>query len=147
VDEIKGIGILTRVAAACQRPYYEAKPMFTQIWQENSELDWRTPLTAYIMPNLMRSSEHQAATDAHCLALRIACALRQFKHAQGAYPANPEALVPAHLAVVPLDPFSGRPFIYRTVGNGFVLYSVGANGQDDHGNADKQADIVCQFKT
>jgi hypothetical protein len=33
----------------------------------------------------------------------------------------------------PTDLFSGKALIYRPAENGFVLYSVGANGKDDGG--------------
>ncbi len=33
----------------------------------------------------------------------------------------------------PDDVFSGRPFVYRRKGDGFVLYSVGPNLGDDGG--------------
>ena len=35
-----------------------------------------------------------------------------------------------------LDPYSGRPFIYRTDGTTFELYSVGVDGVDDGGRTD-----------
>lgn len=46
-----------------------------------------------------------------------------------------------------IDPFNGKPFLYRTTPAGFVLYSVGANGLDDggdlgKGNADKMIGIL-----
>lgn len=33
----------------------------------------------------------------------------------------------------PTDPFTGKPFLYRKSGSGFVVYSIGADGVDDGG--------------
>lgn len=38
------------------------------------------------------------------------------------------------MPAVPLDPFSGEPFIYKRCDKGYLLYSVGANGTDDDGD-------------
>jgi hypothetical protein len=40
---------------------------------------------------------------------------------------------PKFLSVQPVDPFSGKPLVYRQEGNGFVLYSIGENMNDDGG--------------
>jgi hypothetical protein len=46
-----------------------------------------------------------------------------------------EALAPKYLAEVPGDLFSGKPLIYRPSEKGYLLYSVGVNGQDDQGRS------------
>lgn len=38
---------------------------------------------------------------------------------------------------LPVDPFSGKSFKYKTAGKGFVLYSIGANLRDDQGTSPK----------
>ncbi len=40
-----------------------------------------------------------------------------------------------YLAEVPQDLFTGRPLVYRRTKQGYVLYSVGANGRDDGGRS------------
>jgi hypothetical protein len=51
----------------------------------------------------------------------------------GALPGSLDELVPAHLATVPIDPFSGRPVRYRSFAGGYVVYSLGVNEKDDGG--------------
>jgi hypothetical protein len=34
---------------------------------------------------------------------------------------------------LPDDPFTGKPFLYRPQGIGYLLYSVGPNGKSDGG--------------
>ena len=65
---------------------------------------------------------------------RIAAALAAHRASAGKYPASLDALSPKPLASLPLDPFSGQPFVYRTMGDGYVLYSLYENGVDDLGS-------------
>jgi hypothetical protein len=51
----------------------------------------------------------------------------------GTYPENLEILVPEFLNEVPIDPWSGKPLLYRRTDEGCVVYSVGDNLQDDNG--------------
>ena len=61
-------------------------------------------------------------------------ALRCYLAEQGHQPARLEQLVPQYLQRVPLDPFSGKPVIYRPQGTHWLLYSVGPDGVDDGGS-------------
>lgn len=60
-------------------------------------------------------------------------ALARYREEQGRYPERLDQLVPAFLANLEIDVFSGKPLLYRRTADGFVLYSVGPNGQDDGG--------------
>ena len=47
-----------------------------------------------------------------------------------------------------IDPFSGRPFIYRPKGDGFLIYSLGRNRRDDGGVGGRnltEGDLVGSF--
>lgn len=73
-----------------------------------------------------------AQTVAHLAT--VACALERHRWSHEAYPETIETLAPGLLAEVPRDLFDGAPLRYeRTPGPGFRLYSVGFNGQDEHG--------------
>ena len=56
-----------------------------------------------------------------------------------------EELVPAYLATVPEDPFSGQPLRYRLEGTAFVLYSVGQDQQDDGGKPGTHRQSMFEF--
>jgi|GEM_PF-2866854 len=63
-----------------------------------------------------------------------ACALERHRLAHGAYPESLTPLVPAFLPAVPLDVINGDPLHYHLNPDGtFTLYSVGLDGDDDHG--------------
>lgn len=51
----------------------------------------------------------------------------------GAMPPSLQAAVPAYLASVPLDPFSGDPLTYKPDADGYLLYSLDTNLRNDGG--------------
>jgi type II secretory pathway pseudopilin PulG len=65
--------------------------------------------------------------------LYLAFALAAYQRDQGRYPKELDALAPKYLKKIPNDLFSGNPLVYRPSENGYLLYSVGVNGQDEQG--------------
>ncbi len=69
---------------------------------------------------------------------RIAVALAAFRGGQedpgeACYPDRLDELVPRFLKSLPLDPFTGDPFVYERRGEGFLLYSLDEYGVDEGG--------------
>lgn len=62
----------------------------------------------------------------------VAVLRHRLAHA-GALPERLEDLVPQHLVAVPADPFDGQPLRYRRLNPGFVVYSTGADLEDNDG--------------
>ena len=76
----------------------------------------------------------QTSNDAYNNLLLTELALRAYREGRGAYPASLNALVPAYLPRVPLDPFTdGQPLRYRLANGRPLLYSVGPDATDDGG--------------
>ena len=65
--------------------------------------------------------------------LRVELALAGYRLEYGAYPERLAELAPEHIDVLPEDPFSGKPLVYRLTPKGYLLYSIGPNGVDDDG--------------
>lgn len=73
--------------------------------------------------------------------LMVASALRAYRVASGHYPKRLSQLKPAYLKNLPNDPFASlgedvlwsAPLHYTSQGDTFLLYSVGPDGRDDHG--------------
>jgi hypothetical protein len=78
-------------------------------------------------------------TDRRAAALLLAIRLYQFDH-DGRLPVTLDALVPAYLPAIPLDPFSptGHPLRYRLDNYRVCVYSVGTD-EIDNGAADESA--------
>ncbi|MDB6110705.1 MAG: hypothetical protein JWR69_2455 [Pedosphaera sp.] len=69
-----------------------------------------------------------------------AIALKRFHLVHGAYPERLEILVPDYLQRPPIDPMDGKPLRYRLrPGGEFLLYSVGEDGEDNGGDANRVA--------
>lgn len=83
------------------------------------------------MPEYVLQSRDTAATQV-ALA-RIALALHQHKRSFGSYPSSLRELRHTQDMKAPLDPYSGKSFIYKPRGNRYVLYSVGSDLKDNGG--------------
>ena len=75
----------------------------------------------------------RAAEKADLQVTRVAMALAAYRAEHDAFPPKLAKLAPKHLAKVPGDRFSDTELTYRRTDDGYVLYSVGPNGQDDNG--------------
>ncbi|MEX0866999.1 MAG: hypothetical protein WD030_06535, partial [Pirellulales bacterium] len=72
------------------------------------------------------------------LQARAAIALAQYRAAHGEYPDKLAQLAPEFAAEEPKDYFTGQPLKYLRTAEGYHLYSVGPNGQDNGGLDAKQ---------
>ncbi len=64
---------------------------------------------------------------------QVLLALSAYKDRFGSYPANLGELRTKLGWKIPEDPFSGKDFIYKRDGKGFLLYSIGPDLKDDGG--------------
>jgi hypothetical protein len=87
---------------------------------------------------------YQAMTDL----LRLHYALRAFQLVESRLPKSLQDLEGRELNTIPLDPYSGKDFIYLPGKDRYILYSIGPNGVDDGGlvnNQDReQGDLVLE---
>lgn len=67
--------------------------------------------------------------------LTVAFALTDWKLKHGSYPDSLENLVPDYLERPPADLFNGKPLNYQKTDDGFLIYSVGANHEDESGRS------------
>jgi hypothetical protein len=79
--------------------------------------------------------------------LQTHLAIRLYRLDEDRLPESLDELVPKYLPSVPQDPFATGPLIYRLSDEGYVLYSVGANRQDDGGieqDSSGRVDVLLQ---
>jgi hypothetical protein len=67
---------------------------------------------------------------------RAGLAALRYHSEKGIYPSDLQSMNLSDL----LDPFTGKPLIYRSTPSGFTIYSVGENGIDDGGAKSDKAD-------
>jgi hypothetical protein len=67
-------------------------------------------------------------------ALITTIAILRYKEDKGSFPKNLDDLVSAgYLKKLPMDPYSDGPLVYKQQGDDFILYSLGADFDDDGG--------------
>ncbi|MEI6473993.1 MAG: hypothetical protein WCO75_01235, partial [Planctomycetota bacterium] len=95
---------------------------------------WRWCLVSFLTPALGKASHVSAVGRAVCLATATGYAAERYRRAHGAWPGAASDLVPAFMATVPEDPWSGKPVLMSSDADGFRIWSIGRDGVDDRGD-------------
>jgi hypothetical protein len=113
-----------------------------QIWDENA-YGWHNHLQVFLqhLTNSYGANYENVRKDvlpktqAINRLMIIELALRQYRSATGAWPETLNELAPKHISRVPIDPFDpeGHALRYVRTADGYLLYSVGYDGDDDGG--------------
>jgi len=93
---------------------------------------------SYLLSSLVMSAYSKivirdASIQASLRLAIAALAVEQYRVNLGTLPTTLMELTPQFLPVLPKDPFNGKPLRYQRLAQGYVLYSIGADGQDDGG--------------
>lgn len=87
-----------------------------------------------LLPPVATQHLRSAEAQARLMAAQVALAIEAYRlRNKSKLPAKLADLVPKDLATVPQDPFDGKPFRYRRLETGYVVYSVGPDGKDNEG--------------
>jgi len=142
-DEASYVDIMSRVANAAKMPYYEAYAHLTQIERDIRDLPRTRVVSGRVVLALLRAFEAQARHEAMLDLMQIGILVEQYKARTGSFPGTLDAIAADLGGSVPVDPFSGKSYRYRPLGEKFLLYSIGANRFDDGGTHDyREGDIV-----
>ncbi len=131
-DEATFLRLMARQVQASGRPYLEAKAELDAIEPQLREARMAM-LSAMIVPVYARVYSKRDASVTRVDLCRIALALKSYKSHHGQYPQNLAQLQHELPWTLPKDVFSGRDFIYRRQAEGFLIYSVGPDFDDDGG--------------
>jgi hypothetical protein len=91
-------------------------------------------LLSNFLPAITAVFDAQDRNQTKLVLVRVAAALAVHRARSGTYASKLDELAPTVLPILPIDPYSGKPLIYRRRGDGYVLYSVFKNGVDDGGS-------------
>lgn len=86
-----------------------------------------------LLPALTQIGIAEDRAEQRMRSLNVVLALAAYRSDHGGYPERLEALSPRYLPELPQDVFTGESLQYRTTAGGYLLYSVGPNGEDDGG--------------
>ncbi len=132
-----------RLAEFAGLPFWEAQDAEAKIEREAEALPFRDVYARRWRISALIQHRAWATDQARHDGARLAVALARCRLSRGACPAKLDDLVPEFLPVLPLDPFTGKPFLYRTAGDSARVYSLaqvgvdlggGTTGADDMGN-------------
>lgn len=103
-------------------------------WGEEVDEPAAPPLLEPLIPATASAHIRHLTDQASDRGLLLTLALQLWEQEHGAWPETLEALLPDYLAALPTDPFTaGEPFRYALADDGYTLYSVGPDGDDDGG--------------
>jgi len=105
----------------------------------------RNILLNILMPAVDKIIELSCRNKAAAQAAVTVLALLRYQKDNALYPENLHELVTAgYLKNLPPDPYTDKPLVYRKTEDGFLLYSVAGNLQDDRGLVGRDHDGKAQ---
>jgi hypothetical protein len=117
---------------ADEHDYRAFDKAFLQVSEELEEGTWRlTGVASKIFPVYSNMGANLLNIEVERRLCRLATRLLLESAATGSFPAQ----LP-NVGDLTIDPFSGKPFLYKRHKDGFILYSVGKNGVDESGDWD-----------
>lgn len=108
----------------------------------------RNPVRRRIMPILKSIYVECGRLETERDAAFITAGLEYYYSKNKSYPEKLSDLVPKYLPSLPPDPFSGKPFVYKKINEGWQIYSVGSDLEDNGGekhsyySEDGEGDII-----
>lgn len=119
VERSRGPGVLLALLGG--------KPAITQTMSD--------VLIALLLPAVQQVGIAEGRGIQRMRNLEIAFALATYRADRGSYPDSLEPLAPKYIAEIPIDLFTGQPLKYSKTTDGYQLYSVGDNEQDEEGRS------------
>jgi hypothetical protein len=109
-----------------------------QAWEADCRAS-RNPLIRRFLPAMAKVHLAECRSQALLRSATVALACERYRLRHKAWPATLEVLVQEKLLdAVPADPFDNQPLRYRRTKDGIVVYSVGVDLTDNHGNIDPE---------
>jgi len=115
-----------------------------QIWRSGEHKYYI--LSMMLLPALESAIFREATGLAEVRMAQTALAIERFRLAKQSLPENLNQLVPEFLSAVPEDPCDGQPLRFRQLEKGYLVYSVGKDGQDN-GGRERPANAKSSDKT
>jgi hypothetical protein len=134
-EELTYLETMDRVITQAALPYREAVKIRPSVDQILRDIPWRrqgiVTVLAVVAPT--RAQKLRDRGVANLGLAQVSLLLKAYRATHGVYPASLTELRGFAGCPMPSDPFSGRRFVYRREGAGFVVYSWGPNLKDDGG--------------
>jgi hypothetical protein len=133
LDEVQYLRHMQVLVALAGKSYEQNVKGQQRLEKEKARLPWYAVVTNTLAPIFTRATQARDEARATVGVMQAALALRDYQIQHGSYPASLSDLRAAGGWAIPHDPFSGKPFLYRREGAGYLVYSVGPDLKDDGG--------------
>jgi len=133
LDELTYLAYMGRQVELTKLPYREAGPKIKALRQEMTTMPFYLVVTRLLTAVFSKATQRRDWAVANIGLCRVVLALKAYKYKHGAYPQSLRQLQETLHWELPEDPFSGTDFIYQRHGEGFMLYSIGQDLDDDGG--------------
>lgn len=132
---------MDRLIEAAGKPWRDAAATWVEVSDAAllARRRYSRPVTSMILPALHKAGMAFDRGIARSGCGKLAVTLRLYRMKHNRYPEQLSALVPGFIDKLPADPFSGKDYVYRKEGKGFIVYSLGSNMTDDGGVEDPKA--------
>jgi hypothetical protein len=134
--------LTNEAVAIAQRPIAERAQLWKS-WEGEMNRLQRAPFLAYtaaipvfMMPALSRASDALSRYAGELGSTAILIAAERHRLKTGAWPTTIDAIDSNILSSAPSDPYSGQPYRMERRGGRLIVYSLGPNGKDEHGEYD-----------
>ena len=133
MDAIMYVNLMEGYIEAAQLPPHKRQSASDAVVAKIGTISKIHILLRIIMPALSRVTTIDIRTIAQLRTAQVGLAVERYRLASGSLPDTLSDLVPAYLGAVPKDPFDGKELRYKKLETGFVVYSIGEDGNDDGG--------------
>jgi len=132
-DAITYIDLMEGYIEAAQLPPHKRQSASDAIGAKIDTISQIHILLRTFMPALSRVTTIDIRTIAQLRTAQTGLAIQRYRLATGSLPDALSDLVPTYLEAVPKDPFDDKELRYKKLETGFVVYSIGEDGNDDGG--------------
>jgi type II secretory pathway pseudopilin PulG len=133
MDAIIYLDLMSDYIKATQLPPYQRQEAASAVDTKFGKTSRIHILLHIIMPALSRCTTTDVRIAAQLRTAQTGLAIERYRLAAGKLPDTLAELIPAYLDAVPKDPFDGKDLRYKKLETGFVVYSIGEDGDDDGG--------------
>jgi hypothetical protein len=132
-ETLWGLKKFDEIESRAALPYFQTKEFWTHFDREINAIPWYRYVSKNLLANFSSILLKEAALEAVMGVDQIGLACKIYKNREGHFPEDIAALAPDILDEIQLDPFTGKPYVYRIQEGGFMVYSFGSNEKDDGG--------------
>jgi hypothetical protein len=130
------------ILSSGDRPYY-GEAGFRKMAEDFDQIrQSRSAFFQEISSSLPSLFLKHAVLQATMQAMQLGIACKIFHTQTGYFPESLDQLAPGIIPEIPLDPFTGKPFLYKKDGTGYILYSFGSNEKDDGGRGNFPIEVL-----